>query len=415
MFRWTLLGLFLVTTLSAIQAQSTWTPLAGNPVIGVYFDIGATEIYDPCVIKEGTLYRMWYTRKVAGIEKIGYATSADGIAWTRVDTAVIIPSTDLSRFDSKKVGQPAVIRDGDTLKMWYWGDGPNVGNIGLAVSTDGRTWTKVNGPNADKSVFDRTKDATGSLALVFPSVIKDGSTYKMWYGHFVVEGSIMPYRIAYATSPNGINWTPVTGSGKSGCVIDIGAAGSFDASMAGFPSVVKNVTGVYEMWYAGSENSGVNVHVGYATSADGITWTKSAGTAGKGSVIDIAGPPAVIKDGNAYKLWATPNTYSINYYTSGTTSVPAQRTQPFTFSLEQNYPNPFNPSTAISFTLPQTSQVRMTVFTILGKEIATLVDGTLSAGTHETIWDAGTHSSGVYMYRLQTPTMTECRKMTLVR
>jgi hypothetical protein len=185
--------------------------------------------------------------------------------------------------------------------------------------------------------------------------------------------------------------------------------------MAGFPSVLKTAGGGYEMWYAGSENSGVNIHVGYATSADGVAWTKFAGTAGKGSIINVAGPPAVIKDGSTYKMWSAPNDYSFNYFTGASTSVGTTAAYPFIFSLNQNYPNPFNPSTTISFTLPTTSHVRLSVFSLLGKEIATLVDGTLSAGVHNQVWDAGVHPSGMYLYRLQSFATTEFRKMMLVR
>jgi hypothetical protein len=75
---------------------------------------------------------------------------------------------------------------------------------------------------------------------------------------------------------------------------------------------------------------------------------------------------------------------------------------PTTFELGQNYPNPFNPSTTVRFQLPAASTVTIKVFDVLGREVATLVDGDLSAGFHQIAWhgsDAGGSrvSSGMYL------------------
>ncbi|NOY06990.1 MAG: T9SS type A sorting domain-containing protein [Chlorobi bacterium] len=72
----------------------------------------------------------------------------------------------------------------------------------------------------------------------------------------------------------------------------------------------------------------------------------------------------------------------------------------YAFELNQNYPNPFNPSTNIAFTLPEASQVSLKVIDVLGREVATLVNGRMSAGSHTVTWNADGYQSGVYMYRL---------------
>ncbi len=74
---------------------------------------------------------------------------------------------------------------------------------------------------------------------------------------------------------------------------------------------------------------------------------------------------------------------------------------PTAFALNQNYPNPFNPTTSITYDLPRSSYVRLTIFDMLGREIATLVDGVREAGRYETELDATTLASGIYMYRLE--------------
>lgn len=75
---------------------------------------------------------------------------------------------------------------------------------------------------------------------------------------------------------------------------------------------------------------------------------------------------------------------------------------PMAFTLEQNHPNPFNPTTQIGFSLPTRTHVRLDVYTLLGQRVASLVDAPLQAGRHQVTFDAGTLTSGVYVYRLQT-------------
>ena len=86
-----------------------------------------------------------------------------------------------------------------------------------------------------------------------------------------------------------------------------------------------------------------------------------------------------------------------------------------TYQLYQNYPNPFNPSTTIKFNLPQTRQVTLKIFNILGEEVAKLVSDKLSAGSYSYEWDAGKLASGVYLYRLQAGDYVETKKMILMK
>lgn len=83
--------------------------------------------------------------------------------------------------------------------------------------------------------------------------------------------------------------------------------------------------------------------------------------------------------------------------------------------LNQNYPNPFNPGTVISFQLPADSEVRLDVFDILGRLIATPVYGRMSSGYHTVNFDASGLHAGIYFYRLTAGEFTETRKMTLVK
>jgi hypothetical protein len=74
---------------------------------------------------------------------------------------------------------------------------------------------------------------------------------------------------------------------------------------------------------------------------------------------------------------------------------------PTNYSLDQNYPNPFNPSTMVPFSLPHRSVVRVSVYSLLGTEVAVLVNGERSAGSYEVRLDAGAFPSGVYLIKMQ--------------
>lgn len=100
---------------------------------------------------------------------------------------------------------------------------------------------------------------------------------------------------------------------------------------------------------------------------------------------------------------------------NGSLAVQETGTLPEAYALEQNYPNPFNPSTTISFSLPHASNVSLKVFDILGQEVATLVNGDLTAGKHEVQFDGKGLASGTYVYRLTSGDFTQVKKMMVVK
>lgn len=96
------------------------------------------------------------------------------------------------------------------------------------------------------------------------------------------------------------------------------------------------------------------------------------------------------------------------------------QSKPNSFSLEQNYPNPFNPNTSIQFSIAKTEQVKIVVYNAVGSIVKILVDEELRIGSYRAAWDAtdalgNLVASGIYYYKLQTPSVTLTKKMVLIR
>ncbi|MEW6510382.1 MAG: T9SS type A sorting domain-containing protein [Bacteroidota bacterium] len=99
----------------------------------------------------------------------------------------------------------------------------------------------------------------------------------------------------------------------------------------------------------------------------------------------------------------------------GSTDVLDGNVPPPAFVLSQNYPNPFNPFTTIRYQLPLPGYVRLKVFDILGREVATLVDGMKTPGEHSITWDASSAASGSYVYRLQSGAFVESKRLVVLK
>lgn len=173
------------------------------------------------------------------------------------------------------------------------------------------------------------------------------------------------------------NWQ--TGSGKDANSKNVNPANPFGAS-----GQLKSLSDLH--WVSAPSASFAGTFItGYATDIDGDARTASKVTMG-------ADEPGA------------------------STAVEAdQGSMPRMFRLEQNYPNPFNPTTAISYQLTANSFVKLTVSDVLGREVATLVNGQRTSGSHTIMWDAAGMSGGVYFYSLTTGGVTQTRKMQLIK
>jgi immune inhibitor A len=185
------------------------------------------------------------------------------------------------------------------------------------------------------------------------------------------------------------------------------------------------------------------VTVGGSTD-DTFTITNTGGGTLAGTVSEACGEYSIVSGGGAYSLGAGQSVVVTVRFTPSTgdtfvcvvetgetscsdvsclgvgedlTDVPSQVSS---FALHQNSPNPFNPMTVISFDLPRDQLVRLSVYTMDGRRVATLRDGIMPAGQHEATWtgtdDGGRPMpSGLYFYRMEAGPFSETRRMILVR
>jgi hypothetical protein len=122
---------------------------------------------------------------------------------------------------------------------------------------------------------------------------------------------------------------------------------------------------------------------------------------------------------NAALDFTDPKYYSVSLENpitvSGGTGIAVDKALPRRYELAQNFPNPFNPTTTISFEVPVTGQVKLSVYNLLGKEVATLINGRVSAGSHQVIFDASNLQSGIYYYRLESGDFVATKKLLLLK
>lgn len=190
-----------------------------------------------------------------------------------------------------------------------------------------------------------------------------------------------------------------------------------------YPSLAAVGSSVHLVW---RELRDGNNEIYYKRSTNGgITWEADVRLTNNTST--SREPSVAISNQDVHVVWhdLRDGNYEV-YYKRNPAGNPTQvkaldAELPQGFSLMQNYPNPFNPSTTITFSLRQREPVKLQVFDVLGRLVTTLIDGKiLGPGNYEIVWNAIDHgnrqaSSGVYLYRLHTPSFVATKKMLLAK
>lgn len=261
------------------HAQVIWQRSPYNLVMEKSLNISeGLAIGSPSLIDEGDTLKMLYA--AGGVDnkgRISYAYSTDGVQWTKYNNAQpVLDVGDPGSWDSHFLDTPDWLKDSSGYKMYYFGDTDNLsvgGAIGLAVSADGINWTR----HGNQPVLSPgTPGDWDGLFIESPSVLYDGSLYYMWYSGIDTTWRV---RIGVATSPDGITWTKYPGNP----VITEGSLYAWDGLSVAVPAVIYH-NQAFEMWYCGAsyldllDNNTVDtLKVGYATSPDGLNWTRYSG------------------------------------------------------------------------------------------------------------------------------------------
>lgn len=146
---------------------------------------------------------------------------------------------------------------------------------------------------------------------------------------------------------------------------------------------------------------------GSSISANGVfSWNVKPFQAGQSFVVTVKVTDGSLTTYTSQTISVSPIVVGVEDEFSG---IPTE------FKLMQNYPNPFNPSTSIRFGLPKESYVKLSVFNILGQEVAVLVDQTMGAGFHRVDFDASKLNTGMYIYKIEAENFVSVKKMLFVK
>ncbi|MBN1936509.1 MAG: serine hydrolase [Anaerolineae bacterium] len=283
-----------------------WSEHSASPVV-LPGDAGAWDdavISEAKVIFDGATFHLWYAgrwRHPEGLKTpmdVGYATSPDGVQWTKYEANPVLVRGELGGYDENIISAPMVLFDGETYHMWFSavnfkGDW----SLNYAASTNGVRWIKTTQNPLLKETHDARWDA---VYLAEPYVLWNGSGFQMWYNGASAQTQTL---LGYATSPDGLNWTRFA---QNRPVLDVAPDGVWDDFAVARACVMYDGER-YQMWYEG--HNGGTWRIGYATSPDGIAWTRGA----ENPIVDlgmesswkskVASEPNVIFDGQLYRLY----------------------------------------------------------------------------------------------------------------
>jgi hypothetical protein len=275
-----------------------FTAYEGNPNLDVgpsgAWDDGA--VFGPKVVLHDGLYHMLYTGARVGWSPtaIGYATSADGLTWEKYASNPVFGADDIA-VDAADIQSGAVLVEGDTWVLYYeYGVSDTPRRIGRATAPGPiGPWTR----SEDLQLAAGSEGEWDAKGLVPVSVTASDEGYFMYYmgGDFLADRGIM---VGLATSPDGITWTkyddPATADppyAESDPVLQTGLEGWRMDDIVGS---ARPITQGWEMFYSEKGwTSGRTVaayRIGYATSSDGVHWTKFSGFPVLSDEDDPAGP-----------------------------------------------------------------------------------------------------------------------------
>ncbi len=234
------------------------------------------------------------------------------------------------------------------------------------------------------------------------------------FGQLVFTPTAADAGITYTIVVKALNANSLSSTTTTVLTVGVNHAPTFTKALVDSTVKVHNVAVPVVFQYVAADEDGDQftftlVSGKGSISATGLyTWTPVAADKGTTNTVKVR-----ITDANNPLIYT--ETSAVLTVENVITSVESIDGVPTTFALAQNYPNPFNPSTNIQFSIPKSSNVKITVFNILGEEIATLVNSFMNAGNYKVTFNASNLPSGMYLYRIQSENFTQVKKMLLTK
>lgn len=332
-----------------------------------------------------------------------YTTTNGGVNWTL--------NTNITGTQPQGICGISIVNDSLVFASGRY-DGPAV----LLKSTDrGNSWTSLNFGNRASTLIDvyflnkdtgfvcggigpvlsgrtvilRTTNSGNAWDSVYVSTSQDEWGWKFNFinkttGYCSVEDAVPGYFLK--TTNGGINWT---------------------RHNYGFNPAVQGICFLNEStgWIGGGHYPVSTSTSTFMTTNAGVNWSQVPNMLNV-NVFQLLSDTLGFAVGKRVYRYAKDSLVNVENISSIT---------PASYDLKQNYPNPFNPSTNIEFNIAKNSKVKVTVFDMLGKNVAALIDQNLNAGSFKVEWSAENFPSGVYYYKLETENFSETKKMLLIK
>ena len=376
--------------------------------------------YNPSIAVSGTLVHVtWYDKRIDNQNDIYYKRSTDsGINWG--------PDIRLTSDPASSV-HPSIAASGNFVCIAFT-DNRNSAKFEIYYmhsTNGGENWTtETQLTNALVWAIGPSISISGSNVHLVWMDQRDGN-YEIYYKRSTDGGITWDVDTRLTNDPATSTWTSVAVSDSNVHVVwhDI-RDGNFeiyykhstddglnwgadtrltnDPSSSSYPSVTVSGSYVHVVW---QDIRAVYHEIFYKRSTDaGFTWSADTSLT---NAPGYSGYPSIALSGTfLHVLWTDDRDGNLEiYYKNNPSGNPIGIVQinteiPKEFKLEQNYPNPFNPSTTIKFDIAKTGFVTLKIYNILGKEIKSLVNEKLDAGSYYLSWDAAQYPSGVYFYRI---------------
>ncbi len=383
-----------------------------------------------------------------------------GGVWTQQGSKLVGTGGDANSFQGISV---AISSDGNTAIEGGFHDNNNVGAVWVFIRSGG-VWTqqglKLIGTSGLGSEQGRSVAiSSDGNTLVEGGFVDNGSTGAVWV--FIRNGGVWTQQGTKLVGTGGVGAEQGTSIGISSDGNTAIEGGYFDNNQTGAVWVFTRSGDVWTQQgnklvgtgAVGTSRQGISSSIssdgntiidgGYIDNSNqgavwvftrsGSVWTqqglKLIGTGAVGSVVWQGNSVAISSDGSTFIEGGDGDNNSAGavwvFYNSTVGINPISNEVPKKFSLSQNYPNPFNPSTKIKFDIPSVGQshvfdTQLKIYDVLGKEVATLVNQQLKAGTYEVNWpatsgNASNFPSGVYFYKLVAGDFVATKKMILMK